>query len=190
VFKEKFEAAFPGHSIPVANATRWNSMHRQLQCSVHLDSKKLADVCADEFSHVNLLSKDMAQLSELCDLLALFLEAIDLTQGEKSVTISLVVPCILSLRSHLRKAATTVKHCQHIVNNLTVSSKKRFRGIFVRVGMESTELPCDIYPFQDKIYFIAAIVDPRFSLCCISVDVSASSDTRERVHKELTALNV
>jgi len=56
--------------------------------------------------------------------------------------------------------------------------------------MESTELPCDICPFEDKIYFIAAIVDPRFSLRWISVDVPASSITRQRIHKELTCLNV
>jgi len=56
--------------------------------------------------------------------------------------------------------------------------------------MVPTELSCDICPFQDKIYFIAAIVDPRFSLRWISVDVSASSDTREKVHKELASLNV
>ena len=65
------------------------------------------------------------------------------------------------------------------LNNLTVSSKKCIRGIFVRVGMESTKLPCDIYPFVDKIYFTVAIVDPRFSLRWISVDVSASSYTRK-----------
>ena len=62
-----------------------------------LDSKKLSEVCADDFSHVKMLLKDLAQLTELCELLAPFLEATDITQGEKSVTISLVVPCILSL---------------------------------------------------------------------------------------------
>ena len=97
MFKEKVEAAFPGRSIPVANATRWNSTYRQLQSIVSLDSKKLSEVYADDFSHVKMLLKDLAQLTELCELLARFIEATDITQGEKSVTISLVVPCILSL---------------------------------------------------------------------------------------------
>ena len=65
VFKEKFEAAFPGRSIPVANATCWNSTYRQLQSIMSLDSKKLSEVCADDFSHVKMLSKDLAQLTEL-----------------------------------------------------------------------------------------------------------------------------
>ena len=55
--------------------------------------------------------------------------------------------------------------------------------------MESQDLPCDNLPFKDHIYFIAAIVDPRFNLRWISVDVTASSDMRDSVREELTGMN-
>ena len=55
--------------------------------------------------------------------------------------------------------------------------------------MESQDLPCDSLPFKDNIYFIAATVDPRFSLRWISVDVAASSDMRNSVREELTGMN-
>lgn len=56
--------------------------------------------------------------------------------------------------------------------------------------MESQDVPCDNLPFNENIYFTAAIVDPIFNLRWISVDVTASSDVRDSVHQELTGKNI
>ena len=75
---------------------------------------------------------------------------------------------------------------KQIVNNLTISLKKRFRGIFVGVAMDSQDLPCDNLPFSENIYFLASIVDPRFNLRWISVDVGATPENRDTVRAEMT----
>jgi len=44
-----------------------------------------------------LTAKEVAQLQEMVSLLAPFTEATDLTQADKTVTISCVVPTVLTL---------------------------------------------------------------------------------------------
>ncbi|KAK1906471.1 Tryptophan synthase alpha chain, partial [Dissostichus eleginoides] len=55
--------------------------------------------------------RDYAQLKELIEVLDPFLEATDLTQGEKTVTVSVVVPCVLSLHCHLQEIRGRVRYC-------------------------------------------------------------------------------
>ena len=47
--------------------------------------------------------REWNQLKELCDILKPFAEATDLTQGEKVVTVSAVLPSVLSLNNNLEK---------------------------------------------------------------------------------------
>jgi len=63
-----------------------------------LEQSKLADVLRDT-NHDNLIlsKKDVEQLNELVDLLAPFAKATDLCQDEQTVTVSCVVPVVLSL---------------------------------------------------------------------------------------------
>ncbi|KAJ8376339.1 hypothetical protein SKAU_G00069190 [Synaphobranchus kaupii] len=57
-----------------------------------------------------------------------FAEATDLTQGEKTVTVSAVLPCVLSLNHHLEKLKEQVRFLRSMVKSLQSSLKKRFRG--------------------------------------------------------------
>ena len=49
-----------------------------------------------------LLKKELSQLQELIQILQRFAEATDLTQGDSVVTISCVLPVVLSLARSLR----------------------------------------------------------------------------------------
>lgn len=64
------------------------------------------------------------QLKELSAVLAPFSEATDLTEGEKSVTISMVVPTVLDLNTHLLKMEETRMQCRPLVRALQLSLVK------------------------------------------------------------------
>ncbi|CAB1330002.1 unnamed protein product [Coregonus sp. 'balchen'] len=64
-------------------------------------------------------------LKELVDILKPFGEATDLTQGEKVITISAVVPSILSLNHHLEKLKPQVRFLSGLVRGLQASLKKK-----------------------------------------------------------------
>lgn len=76
-------------------------------------------------------------MKELVDTLKPFGEATDLTQGEKVITISAVVPSVLSLNHHLEKLKPQVRFLSGLVRSLQTSLKKRFLGIFINVKMPS-----------------------------------------------------
>ncbi|CAB1322196.1 unnamed protein product [Coregonus sp. 'balchen'] len=64
-----------------------------------------------------------------------FAEATDITQGEKVVTISAVVPSILSLHHHLETQKPQVSYLTGLVRSLQASLKRRLIGIFINVKM-------------------------------------------------------
>jgi hypothetical protein len=91
-----------GKSIPVTNETRWNSTYRQLIAIVELDQAKLGTVLRQS-NHENLIlsAKEIQQLRELISILEQFADATDITQGEKMITVSCIVPTILLLTKTL-----------------------------------------------------------------------------------------
>ncbi|KAJ7998335.1 hypothetical protein DPEC_G00221630 [Dallia pectoralis] len=58
-------------------------------------------MCIVDFENVVFTSREWNQLKDLCAVLSPFSEATELTEGEKSVTISMVVPTVLDLNTHL-----------------------------------------------------------------------------------------
>lgn len=76
------------------------------------------------------------KLKELVDILKSFGEATDMTQGEKRVTISSVVP---SVPAYLEQRKPQVHFLSGLVKNLQASLNKRFLGIFISVKMARTQ---------------------------------------------------
>ena len=94
------------------------------------------------------------------EILAPFLQATDLTQGEKVVTLSAALPCILSLNSHLNSMLNTTRHLNGFVKALQKSLQCRFQGIFTNVRMDdSAQLAAEL-PFGDMVYMMSALLDP------------------------------
>ncbi|GAA6069381.1 zinc finger BED domain-containing protein DAYSLEEPER-like [Tachysurus ichikawai] len=188
-FKSRFEAAFGNKSLPVANVTRWNSTFKQVQAITGLAYKILAEVCVKDFENVMFTLREWNQLQELSAVLGPFSEATDLTQVEKSVTISMVVPTVLDLNTHLLKMGETRSQCQPLFKALHISLQRRFSGIFVKakMGMECEEP----MPFYQDVYFLSAMLDPQFGLNWVDLDVTNHDATslkkfREDVKRTLT----
>lgn len=102
------------------------------------------------------------------------------------VTISLVVPTVLDLNTHLVKKQESARHCLPLLRALLASLRKRFRGIFTNCKMAAPleGVEEDNTPFKDKVYLLAAVLDPRFALHWVDIDVVMERD-QERTRAEL-----
>ena len=178
--KEAFEEHYGGNrSIPSAVATRWNST---LRLVIGLDPQNLNSLLESQGHRGLCLSaRECGQLQELVEVLAPFLQATDLTQGEKVVTLSAALPCVLSLNSHLTRMLTATRHLVGLVKALQMSIKRRFQGIFVNVKMDNShELAADL-PFGDTVYVMSALLDPSFCLFWLEQDVLAPDEVKSDV---------
>uniref|UniRef100_A0A671NDY4 HAT C-terminal dimerisation domain-containing protein n=1 Tax=Sinocyclocheilus anshuiensis TaxID=1608454 RepID=A0A671NDY4_9TELE len=137
IFKDKFEAVFGnGKSIPVATVTRWNSTFKQIKAITELDHTTLTEMCSPDFKNVVITTREWAQLRELCLILGPFAEATELTDGEKIITISMVVPTVLDLNTHLIQMDSPKSLCRPLIRALRESLQQRFSGIFIALHMK------------------------------------------------------
>ena len=92
---------------------------------------------------------------------------------EQTVTISVVIPTVLKLNSHLRKIKESARFCRGLVTALTSSLQKQFIGIFKTSYIKKP--PAEIahlqLAFGQSIYIIATTLDPRFALDSLNEDV-------------------
>uniref|UniRef100_A0A669DT20 HAT C-terminal dimerisation domain-containing protein n=2 Tax=Oreochromis niloticus TaxID=8128 RepID=A0A669DT20_ORENI len=188
-FKDVFEAEFGEQkAIPAAVITRWNSRLRQVKAVLQCEHLKLCAVL-EMAGHKELLftTREWNLLKEMVDILKPFGEATDLTQGEKIVTISAVVPCVLSLNHHLEKLKPQVRFLNGLVRSLQASLNKRFLGIFISVRMARAEDGITA-PFSDPVYLKAAALDPAFSLLWVEHHVLGSCDIKAEVTQKVKDL--
>ncbi|CAJ1074294.1 uncharacterized protein LOC117545812 [Xyrichtys novacula] len=190
-FKDVFNAEFgEQRGIPAAVNTRWNSTLRQVKAVLHFDHAKLSRT-VENAGHRELLftSREWNLLKELVEILNPFGEATDLTQGEKVVTISSVVPSVLSLNHHLEKLRPNVRFQSDLVRSLQESLKKRFLRIFINVKMARAQDGITA-PFKDPIYLKAAALDPAFTLMWVEHHVLVSPEVKAEVKQRVKELIV
>lgn len=102
------------------------------------------------------------------------------------MTLSYVVPYVLSLNRHLEEMKKTVKYCLPLVNALMTSLRTRFSGVFERTGMMSKLKPnCE---FSDDVYFISTVLDPMFTFQWIDCDVIAPDLAKDTLRCELQGM--
>lgn len=178
-FKNVFDAEFGEQkSIPAAVNTRWNSTLRQVKAVVQCDHLKLCTVLKKAgHKELSFTAWEWNLLKELVDILKPFGEVTDLTQGGKVVTISAVVPSVLSLNHHLEKLKPQVRFLSGMVRSLQASLNKRFLGIFISVKMARTQDGVTA-PFAHPLYLKAAALDPAFSLLWVEPHVLANCDVK------------
>ncbi|KAK7172158.1 hypothetical protein R3I93_004459 [Phoxinus phoxinus] len=188
-FKDCFEAYFGDATVPTANATRWNSILKQVKAYVNFDIQNLAYVLDSEGHKSLILSqREYAQLKELIEVLDPFLEATNLTRGEKTVTVSVVVPCVLTLHSHLQEISGRVRYCGPLVRALENFIKARFTEIFSAVMMPGCE-PDEgrgptKFPFTIA-YFVASVLDPAFSFQWLEHDVQLDNSIKGELKSQI-----
>lgn len=177
LFRGAFETAMgAGKSVPSTNETRWNSTFRQLKAIIQLDQVKLGNVLR-ESSQANLILsvKELNQLQELVMILAPFAEATDLTQGDKMVTISCIVPAVLSLAKILNNLTQMRQGIQgnsltftNLVSDLIHGLHERFQGIFTNLdipvpdGLHKLVASRDLQ-FDDEMFLMASALDPMYA---------------------------
>ncbi|XP_060758202.1 uncharacterized protein LOC132868902 [Neoarius graeffei] len=107
--------------------------------------------------------------------------------GEKVITISAVVPSILSLSHHLEKLKPQVCFLSSLVRSLQASLNRRFLGIFINMKMARTQDGV-IAPFSDPIYLKAAALDPASSLLWVEPHVLVNRDVKAEVAQQVKEL--
>lgn len=143
-FREAFDTSFgKDKGIPAAVNTCWNSLLKQIKSVILLDSIALSQLLTDQ-GHKNLIltSREHNQVQELVVILEPFHEATLLTEGSNIVAISLVLPCVLSLLSHLAELMTRVRFCGPVLVALQTSIHNRFHGMLKKLNpaIESKKL--------------------------------------------------
>jgi len=166
LFRAAFEEHFgQGKSVPASNDTRWNSVYRQIEAVVELDQLRLLDVL-QETLHENLTmnAKELAQLQELVSLLAPFAEATDLTPGDKAITVSCVVPTILTLRRLLFEQQRSVMYHRSAVDELIKQIDSRFYDLLCQLQIAPTRpRSSKSLTFDSDVFLMAAALDPRYA---------------------------
>jgi len=195
LFRDQFEKKFGSKKgIPAAVVTRWNSTIRQVKSIIGLDYKDLTEVCED---HKEALPTDRewSIMKELAEILSPFAQATDLLQGDKVVTISAVVPSILSLNHHLQRLASARdKYLMSMIKALQQSLKQRFSGVFANVGMmpkpkqQPGQNPPVPLPFSDEIYLLSALLDPSFAMMWVQEDVLVDAGQKAQLKESLKGL--
>lgn len=93
-----------------------NTTLRLVEAITDLDPQSLNTLLeAQGHKGLCLSARELSQLKELVEILAPFLQATDLTQGE---TLSAALPCVLSLNSHLNSMLNTTQHLASFVTAL------------------------------------------------------------------------
>jgi hypothetical protein len=187
LFRSAYEAELgQGKSIPASNDTRWNSVYRQLKAITELDQAKLCSLL-QQSNHENLImtSKEFQQLRELVSILEPFAEATDITQGEKTVTVSCIVPVILSLTKFLMSMLEQFKTFTTLINNLLQGLYDRFSDIYTALGVpRSPHLTSRLDPsrrlhFDNNVLLMAPALDPRFGFQWLDDHPGSNADKEE-----------
>lgn len=125
-----------------SSTDKWNDQLKILRQMV--DSMDFLEDIVDRNDLVlGNLEKEL--LRELVEVLEPFEEASDMVQGDKHVSISLALPCVLGLRKHLAEVVT--HQCSGIVMGLSQALDRRLAGIL-----------------EDPLYVTATTLDPQFKL--------------------------
>lgn len=189
LFKEAFEQKFgadKGLSTDVC--TRWHSTLRQIKSILKLQHQVLTELVESQgHTEVVFSNRDWKQLEELATIMEPFYDATVLCQGEFTVTISAVLPSVLSLNRHLiRLSQNNDIQLTSLVTVLQQSLQKRFSGIFFNVHMVTSKEDSRELPFVDIVYMISAFLDPRFALQWLDNDVLADVLEKNNIRKRVT----
>ena len=157
-------------SIPLAVKTRWNSQYHTI-CKVLEISHTLLNDLLRNVGRVDLVltARDIIILQEFASIFALFAEATTRTQIEKSPSISLVAPSILSIYFDLEHEHSNCKYLGSLCRTLLNSLRERFGGLLERCEVFDDNIiktkkrsTYDLY--KDDVYLIAPFLDGRFKL--------------------------
>lgn len=127
----------------------------------HLLQSRLVCTCG-MIALLSIILEEAAVLTEFVNLLELFAQATTQTQANDSPSISLVVPCLLSIYADLTDELSrriNLRHTSSIAEELISSLQGRFGGLFERFGVKRRST-YELY--ADPIFPMATFLDGKF----------------------------
>jgi hypothetical protein len=166
------------------NITRWNSEYMLIKSVLSIGKNDLELITKLMDNPIQFSNNDLIILEEIIDILEPFYEISIKCQAEMIVTVSLVVPAIVHLITHLRDIKEILLFCAKLVEQLQSSIEKRFAGIINRLNQENVE---ENDPFNDPLYFMAAVLDPSFKFYWIR-DLKLLANVEHRLKQNIIQL--
>jgi hAT family C-terminal dimerisation region len=117
----------------------------------------ITDVIGDDT--LSFSNTDFNVLEEVVDVLEPFADVTATCQSETTATVSMVVPAIVHILHHLKQMNANVSLLKKLINQLDQSINIRFAGIIKRLLLQPI---LDSDPFNDPLYFVATLLDPKF----------------------------
>jgi len=114
--------------------------------------KEILQIC-EELSWDHFTVTEWALISKTLTLLKPFSQHTKLLEGELYITISLAIPSLIELNSHLENIKSTFPD-QKIIDFMQNELKRRFK-----IFTNPSEVNCD------PIFLTATLYDPQFALC-------------------------
>jgi len=154
-------------------------INNQLKAVSDLDHIKLNDLLRGN-GHENLIlnAKDLSNLRELIKVLEPFAEATEIVQSDKTVTISCVMPIILSLNRHLQSCLTVTVTLTAFVKCLLNSLRDRFASLFAQLGLNFPSNSTTSLPFSSNIFLMTPALDPAYAFNWLE-DLPGSDEDKE-----------
>lgn len=170
--------------ISKMNITRWNSEYMLMRSILSIERNDLESITKLMDNTVTFLNNDLVILREIIDVLEPFYEISIKCQSDTIVTVSLVVPAIVHIITHLRDIGTSISICTKLVEQLQSSIEKRFPGIIHRLNLVDVDKH---EAFNDPLYFIATVLDPSFKFYWIS-DMKLPANLENRLKQNIIQL--
>ena len=139
--------------------TRWNSEFMLIKSILSINKDDLESIAVLMETPIRFSTNDFTIMEEIVDVLEPFYQISIKCQAEKVVTISLVVPSVVHLISHLIEIKDNLSFCNKLAQQLQSSIEQRFAGIINRLNQVQGQ---DDDPFNDPLYFMATLLDPTF----------------------------
>jgi hypothetical protein len=160
--------------------TRWNSEFMLIKSIWSINREDLESIASLMDNPIRFSTNDLAIMEEMIDILDPFYQISLKCQAEKIATVSMVVPSIVHLISHLRTFKESVIIGDTLAQQLQSAIERRFAGIINRLKLLEVK---DEDPFSDPLYFMAAVLDPTFKCYWIyDLKLPASTETRLKQH--------
>nr|XP_039271407.1 uncharacterized protein LOC120345886 [Styela clava] len=174
------------------NTRRWKPTIQNIEAILRCNQKILNNLCGRNHEMGMILTEeDYSMLKELLELLRPFYESTLLVE-QKSCSISVVVPTVLSLYKHLMNFTHKVKCLRNMVTHMIDSLYLRFKGIFINVGMSDLNLYDDhtgnALNFSEQVYIQAAVLDPTFGfqwLKFVDADLSIKRMLKKKIMDDI-----
>jgi hypothetical protein len=111
-------------------------------------------------------NNDFNVLEEVVEILEPFADITTSCQSEIVATVSMVVPSIVHVIHHLKQMNTKTSLLKKLIIQLDRSINTRFSGIVKRLFMKPINKND---PFNDPLYFVTTILDPKFRFRWLSL---------------------